>query len=108
MVELIQSGRSPQALAKEFEPTAQTIRNWGCASRRQRRQTRLAAEQAEISKRTRSGRKSFGAVAESRKECSFHVKTFFTIERTSHLAYQDLSGCSQVQYTYVVTGDGMS
>lgn len=29
MVELVHSGRSsPDALAKEFEPTAQTIRNW--------------------------------------------------------------------------------
>jgi transposase len=28
MVELVQSGRSPDALAKEFEPSAQTIRNW--------------------------------------------------------------------------------
>jgi transposase len=28
MVELVHSGRSPETLAKEFEPTAQTIRNW--------------------------------------------------------------------------------
>jgi len=28
MVELVHSGRSPDALAKEFEPSAQTIRNW--------------------------------------------------------------------------------
>ncbi len=28
MVDLIRSGRSPEALAKEFEPTAQAIRNW--------------------------------------------------------------------------------
>jgi transposase len=28
MVELVRSGKSPEALAKEFEPTAQTIRNW--------------------------------------------------------------------------------
>ena len=28
MVELVQAGRSPEELAKEFEPTAQTIRNW--------------------------------------------------------------------------------
>ena len=28
MVELVRSGRSPDALAKEFEPSAQTIRNW--------------------------------------------------------------------------------
>ena len=29
MIELVRSGRNPEALAKEFEPTAQTIRNWG-------------------------------------------------------------------------------
>jgi transposase len=28
LVELIRAGRSPEALAKEFEPSAQTIRNW--------------------------------------------------------------------------------
>lgn len=28
MIELVQAGRSPEQLAKEFEPTAQTIRNW--------------------------------------------------------------------------------
>ena len=28
MIELARSGRSPESLAKEFEPTAQTIRNW--------------------------------------------------------------------------------
>ena len=28
LVELVRSGRSPESLAKEFEPSAQTIRNW--------------------------------------------------------------------------------
>ncbi len=28
MVELVQAGRSPEELAREFEPSAQTIRNW--------------------------------------------------------------------------------
>jgi transposase len=28
MIELVRSGRSPESLAKEFEPHAQTIRNW--------------------------------------------------------------------------------
>ena len=28
MIALVRSGRSPESLAKEFEPTAQTIRNW--------------------------------------------------------------------------------
>ena len=28
VIELVRSGRSPESLAKEFEPTAQCIRNW--------------------------------------------------------------------------------
>jgi transposase len=28
MLELVRSGRTPEQLAKDFEPTAQTIRNW--------------------------------------------------------------------------------
>ena len=28
MVELVHAGRSPEKLAEEFEPTAQSIRNW--------------------------------------------------------------------------------
>lgn len=28
MIELVGSGRSPESLAREFEPTAQAIRNW--------------------------------------------------------------------------------
>ena len=28
MLELVRSGRSPESLAKEFEPSAQCIRNW--------------------------------------------------------------------------------
>ena len=30
MVELVRSGRSPEELSREFEPTAQSIRNWVC------------------------------------------------------------------------------
>lgn len=28
MIELVRSGRSPESLAREFEPSAQCIRNW--------------------------------------------------------------------------------
>jgi transposase len=28
MIDLVRGGRSPDALAREFEPTAQAIRNW--------------------------------------------------------------------------------
>ena len=34
MIDLVRSGRSPESLAKEFEPTAQTIRNWVAQSGR--------------------------------------------------------------------------
>ena len=30
MVELVRSGRAPEELSREFEPTAQSIRNWVC------------------------------------------------------------------------------
>jgi transposase len=36
LVALVQAGRSPDELAKEFEPTAQTIRNWVVQSERDR------------------------------------------------------------------------
>jgi transposase len=28
MIELVRSGRNPEELSREFEPSAQTIRNW--------------------------------------------------------------------------------
>src|SRR5260370_39357786 len=34
MVELVQAGRSPEELAREFEPSAQSIRNWPAQSER--------------------------------------------------------------------------
>jgi transposase len=40
MVELVGAGRTPEELASEFEPTAQSIRNWVALS--ERRQTAAA------------------------------------------------------------------
>ena len=34
MVELVRAGRSPEELSREFEPTAQSIRNWVAQSER--------------------------------------------------------------------------
>jgi transposase len=34
MVELVRGGRTPEELAREFEPTAQSIRNWLALSER--------------------------------------------------------------------------
>ena len=50
LVELARAGRSPRSLAREFEPTEQTIRNW--------------VRQADIDE----GRRDDGLTTESRRE----------------------------------------
>ena len=50
MVELVRAGRSPEALAREFEPSGQTIRNW--------------VQQADLDE----GRRSDGLTTEERRE----------------------------------------
>lgn len=52
MVELVRAGRSPKALAREFEPSEQTIRNW--------------AKQADLD----GGRRTDGLTTEERAELS--------------------------------------
>ena len=49
MVELVRAGRKPEDLAKEFEPTAQSIRNWVRQADRDegRRADVLSAEERE-------------------------------------------------------------
>jgi len=50
LVELVRAGRTPESLAKDFEPTAQTIRNW--------------VKQADLDE----GRRSDGLTSEEREE----------------------------------------
>jgi transposase len=47
MMELVRAGRSPDELAKEFEPTAQSIRNWVAQAERDagRRHDGLTSEE---------------------------------------------------------------
>jgi transposase len=59
LIELARAGRSPEELAKEFEPSAQTIRNWIAQADRDRG-TRTdgltSAEQLELRKLRREVR----------------------------------------------------
>ena len=60
MVELVHAGRSPEELAKEFEPTAQTIRNWLAKSEGpcgKRPQLLTSAEREELSQLRKENRK---------------------------------------------------
>lgn len=50
LVELVRAGRTPESLAKDFEPTAQTIRNW--------------VKQADLDE----GRRNDGLTSEEREE----------------------------------------
>lgn len=52
LVEMVRSGRSPESLAKQFEPTAQAIRNW--------------VKQADLDE----GRRADGLTTEEREELS--------------------------------------
>ena len=49
MVEMVRAGGSPEKLAREFEPTAQTIRNWVAQADRDegRRQDGLTSSERE-------------------------------------------------------------
>ena len=55
MIELVRSGRSPESLAKEFEPTAQAIRNWVAQAERDsgRRDDGVTTEQRDEINRLR-------------------------------------------------------
>ena len=59
IIELVRAGRSPDELAKEFEPTAQSIRNWVAQADRDagRRSDELSsAERDELSRLRRENR----------------------------------------------------
>jgi transposase len=59
IIELVRAGRSPDELAKEFEPTAQSIRNWVAQAERDdgRREDGLSsAERDELSRLRRENR----------------------------------------------------
>jgi transposase len=55
MVELVRSGREPEELAREFEPSAQSIRNWVCQADMDegRRNDGLTSEEKEELRRLR-------------------------------------------------------
>ncbi len=60
IVELVRAGRTPEALSREFEPTAQAIRNWVAQADRDegRRQDGLTtAERQELVKLRRENRR---------------------------------------------------
>ena len=55
MVELVRTGRTPEELAREFEPTAQAIRNWVAQAERDegRRGDGLSSAEREEMRRLR-------------------------------------------------------
>ncbi len=60
MVELVRSGRTPEELSREFEPTAQTIHNWVRQADRdegRRQDGATSAEREELSQLRRENRR---------------------------------------------------
>jgi transposase len=61
MIELVRAGRTPEELAKEFEPSAQAIRNWVAQADRDegRREDGLTtAEREELNRLRRENRQT--------------------------------------------------
>jgi transposase len=59
MIELVRAGRTPEELAREFEPSAQAIRNWvrqGDRDEGQRDDGLTSAEQEELRRLRRENR----------------------------------------------------
>jgi transposase len=57
MVELVNAGRSPEELAREFEPTAQSIKNWVARAARHTGEGGLTStEREELSRLRRENR----------------------------------------------------
>lgn len=60
MVELVRSGRTPEELAREFEPSAQAIRNWveqsGEGGESRRAEDLTSAEREELRRLRRENR----------------------------------------------------
>ncbi len=60
MIELVRAGRSPEELSREFEPTAQSIRNWAVQADRdegRRKDGLTTAERREMAKLRRENRR---------------------------------------------------
>ena len=60
MVELVRSGRTPESLAREFEPSGQAIRNWVAQADRdegRRADGLTSAEREELQRLKRENRK---------------------------------------------------
>lgn len=60
MIELVRAGRTPEELSREFEPTAQSIRNWVLQADRDeggRKDGLTTAERQEMAKLRRENRR---------------------------------------------------
>lgn len=60
MIELVRAGRTPEELSREFEPTAQSIRNWVLQADRdegRRRDGLTTAERQEMARLRRENRR---------------------------------------------------
>jgi transposase len=81
MIELVRAGRTPEQLAKEFEPTAQTIRNWAAQAERDtgRRSDGLTTEERDELRKLRRENK----ILREEKEILKKAAAWFARETSS-------------------------
>lgn len=87
IIELVRKGRTPESLAEQFEPTAQTIRNWLAQADRDagQRPDGLTTDEREELRRLRRENKTLREEREILKNCRAR-------QGPSHLWHQKLTG----------------
>ena len=87
MVELVWAGRNPEQLAREFEPTAQTIRNWVAQADRDRGHRTDGLRSAEREELTRLRRENRQLKVE--REILSKATAWFARETTTNRSKRD-------------------
>ena len=95
MVELVRSGRTPGELAREFEPSAEAIRNWAAQADRDagKRSDGLRTEEHEEIRRLRRGEP-----AAARRTRNFDAPICQEVFRATHRAQDVLRSRRQRSY----------
>ena len=87
LVELVWAGRNPEDLAREFEPSAQTIRNWVTQADRDRGTRRDGVTSAEREELTRLRRENRQLKLE--REILSKATAWFARETTTNRSKRD-------------------
>src|SRR5262244_2617779 len=104
MVDLVRAGRTPEELEREFEPTAQTIRNWVAQAERdegRRADGLTSAERQELQRLRRENRQ-----LKVERDILSRAAAWFARETKTVMRAQGLAGVSRRRFATTTVRDG--